>query len=135
MAIVPNLSGVPISPVTPLYDPHNKSFNERLFGTQGRSGVTAIEGRFTANGNSAVFKPISGRACNLQIVGTFDATLTFTRSLDKVNFYPLTINSIPWGIYTGPVSETVWEDPEYDTWFRLECSAFVSGTIDYRISQ
>lgn len=94
-----------------------------------------VIGAFSANGDSAVFTPAAGRAFNVSLWGTFSASVRLVRSFDGgTTFLPLTADGNGLMIFTAPVSEQ-WSEPETGVSYRLECSGFVSGTVNYRMSQ
>lgn len=98
------------------------------------SGRTPIEDSFTATARSASFTPIAGRGFNITISGTFSATVTLERSFDDGGtWYPLTGAGYPLYNWTAPASETAVDD-EDGVIYSLNCT-WVSGTVDYRISQ
>lgn len=101
----------------------------------GASGVSSVTGTFTAVGYSAPFTPTPGRPFNLSAWGTFVGTVTLERSFDGgVTKLPLTALGSSLFSLTAPFSEIVQED-EYGVQYFLRCTAFSSGTINYRISQ
>jgi hypothetical protein len=95
-----------------------------------------IEGSFAATGQSSTFQPYADRqnhAFNMSLWGTFVGTVQLERSFDKGSTWlPVTAlgNSIT---FTGPCTE-VFEEPEYCVTYRLNCTAYTSGTINYRLS-
>lgn len=99
-----------------------------------------LTGTFVATGQSVAFRPDGiddrvGAAFNISLWGTFVATVTVERSFDKgTTWLPLTVGgSSSLYTYTAPVSETL-EEIEADVVYRLNCTAFTSGTVNYRIS-
>jgi hypothetical protein len=101
----------------------------------GPSMVTTVTGTFIATGNSSNFKPIAGRSFNITISNIFNAILILERSFDNgQTWFPLTANGIPILTFSSPVSEQ-WGDEEYNVVYRLSCTQYVSGTVNYRISQ
>lgn len=94
-----------------------------------------IRGAFTATGNSENFRRDPGRgAFNMSLWGTFVGTVIPERSFDGGDtFLPLTAlgSSIS---FTAPCTE-IFEEPEAGVLYRLRCSAYTSGTINYRLSQ
>jgi hypothetical protein len=94
-----------------------------------------VHGSFTATGNSESFRRDSRReAFNMSLWGTFVGTVILERSFDGgETFLPLTAlgTSIT---FTAPCTE-VFEEPEPSVLYRLRCSAYTSGPINYRLSQ
>lgn len=59
MAIVPNLNGVPVSPTTPLSDPHNASYEERLISAlKGENPQNVYHFQVTASTTRAHVPPV-----------------------------------------------------------------------------
>lgn len=104
----------------------------------GSSGLTAVSGVFSATGVSGVFNPISTRDFNISFTGTYVASFQLERSFD---YNPLNPGVATW--YTAitttifatlPPSFT-WNESEDPCYYRLRCTAYTSGTANYRISQ
>lgn len=101
--------------------------------------MAAVTGSFTATGNGTAATPNKhGRnpeKVNVSVSGTFVGTAVLERSFDAGTTYIPVLR--PGGntavSYTAPSSE-VLEEPEKGVLWRLRCSAYTSGTIDYRIS-
>jgi hypothetical protein len=76
------------------------------------------------------------RNFNVSLWGVFVATLVAERSFDGgTNWLPLTFSDgTGVGPFTGPASGT-WAEPEDGVLYRIRCSAYTSGTINYRLSQ
>lgn len=99
------------------------------------SAKTAITGTFAATGQSASFTPIAGREFNVTLRGTFVATVQLERSFDAgANWSPITAAGTQLYLWTAPASETA-EEPQYGVLYRLNDTAYTSGTVTYRISQ
>lgn len=99
------------------------------------SGKTAVASTFTATGASASFAPISRRGFNVSLWGTFVGTARLERSFDGgTTWLPLTAAGIALYTWTAPASE-IAEEPETGVLYRLACTAYTSGTINYRVSQ
>ncbi len=84
-------------------------------------------GTFTGTGRSDTVH-LKG-VFNLSISGTFVATVTLDRSFD---------NGVTWIImdtFTEGFSSPTKEEPENNVIWSLNCSAFTSGTVTFRISQ
>lgn len=96
-----------------------------------------VTGSFTATGQSAAFQAVirerSYGQFNIELRGTFVATVVLERSLDGgSNWVPVTTlgSGMSW---TAPASET-WEENERGALYRLNCT-WTSGTVTYRLSQ
>lgn len=97
---------------------------------------------FTATGQSAAFKPVirglAWGAFNIVLTGTAVATVQLERSFDS---------GVTWsGRFAGGVQLYVWsyagtnisetaEEVEAGVRYRLNCTAYTSGTVTYRLSQ
>ena len=86
--------------------------------------ATLISGSFTTTGvsNSSMIY----RNFNVSVQGTFVATVDLERSFD---------NGTTWEVvesYTAPVSKSL-NEVEALVSYRLNCSAFTSGQVNYRI--
>lgn len=89
-------------------------------------------GTFTATGQSAdaTFKG----EFNVSLWGTFVATVQLERSFDAGSTW-LPVTALGTGItFTAPATE-VFSEPEAGVRYRLNCTAYTSGTVNYRISQ
>lgn len=96
-------------------------------------GTTLLSGSFGATGTSASF-PVRGDF-GLQISGTFVGTVVLERSLDDgANWIQPTGAGNQLYSFTAVCSEDL-SAPEYDVLYRLRCSAYTSGTINYLASQ
>lgn len=98
-----------------------------------------LTGTFAATGQSASFLPDgvddkTDRVFNVSLWGTFVATVQLERSLDGTNWLPLTANGTPIEKFTAPCSEEIEED-EATAIYRLNCTAYTSGTVNYRMSE
>jgi hypothetical protein len=104
--------------------------------------MAAVTGTFTATGQSATFSPIVATRdtnCgqfNVSASGTFVATVQLERSFDNgTNWFVCSSDSAGTAAsFTAPFSVTA-EEPEAGTLYRLNCTAYTSGTVTYRISQ
>jgi hypothetical protein len=92
----------------------------------------ATTGTFTGTGQSAT--PVADGDFNLSLSGTFVATVQVERSFDAgTTWLPVTYvdgSALNW---TAPVSTTL-NEPESGVLYRLNCTAYTSGTVTYRIS-
>ena len=98
-----------------------------------------VSGEFEATGqsgdNAAGDAPEFQGEFNLTISGTFVATVRLERSFDGGStWHPCTRSDGGARQWTAPISIVVRE-PEDGVEYRLNCTAFTSGTVDYRLSQ
>lgn len=97
-----------------------------------RPAAASVAGTFTAVGSSAALAVRND--FNISFWGTFTGTVRIERSFDNGTTYlPLTAlgTSIT---FTAPATE-IFSEPEFGVKYRVTCSAYTSGTINYRISQ
>lgn len=97
------------------------------------SGLAAVSSTFVATGTSASFTPLAGRAFNITLTGTFVATVQLERFLGGV-WVPITAVGTQIMIWTAPASEQ-WSDDQNAVPYRLNCNAYTSGTVTYRLEQ
>lgn len=92
-----------------------------------------VAGTFTATGSSPDLQANGGM--NVTISGTFVATLRLRRSFDGGTtwFVVWTPDGQTERTHTAPISYWTFE-PEEGVLYDLECSAFTSGTVNYRLS-
>jgi hypothetical protein len=100
--------------------------------------TVVVSGIFDAVESSGRFSPASqirrGRF-NVSIWGTFVATVKLERSFDDgVTWLVCSKPDLSDAAFTFPVTFAV-EEPEADIYYRLTCSAFTSGTVNYRMSR
>lgn len=98
-------------------------------------GGALLAGTFGANANSAAI--ILYGSFNVSLWGTFSATVTLARSFDGgTTWLPCSADiagdNVAW---TAPFSGFPWAELEHTVLYRLQCSSYVSGTVNYRISQ
>jgi hypothetical protein len=99
------------------------------------SGVTPVAATFTGTGHSASFSPLSGRGFNVSLWGTFVGTVQLERSFDGgTTWLPITAAGTQLYAWTAPASESASDD-ETGVLYRLNCIAYTSGTVNYRVSQ
>ena len=100
--------------------------------------MSNVTGTFAATGQSAVFSPQGinpvSRPFNLSLWGTFAATVQLERSFDGATWLPLTALGTAVYVFTAPCSETA-EETEMGVVYRLNCTSYTSGTVNYRLSQ
>lgn len=98
-----------------------------------------VASTFGATGQSAAFTPdtltpIKQGRFNLTLSGTFVATVRLERSFDAGStWHPCTVLGRSQN-FTAPCSEVVRET-EAGVQYRLNCTAYTSGTVTYRLSQ
>ncbi len=100
--------------------------------------MVAVTGTFTETESSDSFSPASqyrrGRF-NVSIWGTFAGTVKLERSFDDgVTWLVCSKPDLSDAAFTTTVTFAV-EEPEPDIYYRLTCSAYTSGTINYRMSR
>lgn len=101
-----------------------------------------VTGSFTATGQSGTFVPTVGARdtntgkFNVSASGTFVATIKLERSFDNGDnwFVCSSDASGTEASWTAPFS-VVAEEPSAGVLYRLNCTAYTSGTVTYRISQ
>jgi hypothetical protein len=72
---------------------------------------------------------------NIVLWGTFVGAVVPERSFDGgTTFLQLTFSDGTPVAFTTPVSAT-WSEPESGVIYRVRCSAFTSGTINWRLSR
>lgn len=92
-------------------------------------------GTFTATGTSTSFLVDNTRDFNVTLYGTFAATVRLERTFDGgVNWHPITANGTALYVWTAPVSESNGES-QRGVSYRLNCTVYTSGTVNYRVSQ
>lgn len=108
------------------------------------AGLVILSGTFAATGQSA--NGIVIGSFNVSLwgtplgsageAGTFSGTVNVERSLDNgTTWIPASTDGTgTQAIYTGPISVTGFE-PEDGSLYRFNCTAYSSGTINYRLSQ
>jgi hypothetical protein len=97
---------------------------------------TPVTGTFSGTGPSAAFTALGGRSVNIWLgAGTY--TVQLECSPDGTNWYILTANGTQLEKFTNvPTALTEqWENGEAGLQYRLNCTAYTSGTPGYRISQ
>lgn len=104
------------------------------------TGISPVTGTFTATPQTSAlspFVPLAGRPFNVSLWGTFSATVQLERSFDGgTTWLQLTSNGTQVEKFTGStvISESVTEN-EAGVQYRLNCTAYTSGTVNYRLSQ
>ncbi len=92
-----------------------------------------VTGSLSAVGASDPIEVYGGG--NIAVWGTFNATVRIETSYDnKTTWLPVSRNTNgDEADFTLPFNLS-FDEPERDVWYRLYCTARVSGTINYRIS-
>jgi hypothetical protein len=99
-----------------------------------------VASTFTATGQSAIFCPKSSHPgdgpaqFSFSLRGTFVATVQLERSLDGgTNWLPMTAlgTAIP---FSAACTEN-FEEADRNAIYRANCTAYTSGTVNYRLSQ
>ncbi len=102
-----------------------------------QASIQPVTGSFTATGQSASWVPAAGQGFNIHITGTFVGTVQLERRLNGV-WAPLTFsaggNTTQMEQFAAPASD-IWIEPSYGVSYRLNCTAYTSGTIAYQVSQ
>lgn len=104
-----------------------------------------VAGTFTATGQSDSFRPSPGSPFvhkngsgyfNMSLWGTFTATVKLQRSFDAGVTW-LTVSQDATGAEAAYTSElsVVCLEPETNVLYRLNCTAYSSGTVNYRLSR
>lgn len=106
-----------------------------------------VSGTFTATGQSASFAVTDERTSefqsavlfNVTLSGTFVATVAVQRSFDSGSTWHTVSKNADGDAasYTAPISLTIQEvegREEAPVLYRLNCTAYTSGTVTYRMS-
>lgn len=104
--------------------------------------IQTSTGTFAATGNGTAFTPENSQdrrtvaAFNIALYGTFVGTVLLEKSFDAgVNWIPVYRPATATAVsYTAPGAEVLAE-PEDGVQYRWRCSAYTSGTVNYRLSQ
>lgn len=105
--------------------------------------ASAVTGTFVATGNGSTFTPAAGKAFNLTIYATggtapgssLNATVYLARSTDGGTVYlPMTAAGTGIFSFTTLANESLYES-QTGVIYRLVCSSYASGTVNYRFSQ
>jgi hypothetical protein len=97
------------------------------------SGLAPVIGTFNATGTSIAFSPHAMRSFNISLWGTFVANIVLERSFDGGTTW-LPVRMLPAYSFNAPMSDT-FQDGEYGNQYRFNCASYISGTVNYRISQ
>lgn len=115
--------------------------------------VTIVAGTFTGTGQSGnatrglqsglptnnptgTVPPVFKDIFNVALWGTFVATIQLEKSFDGGATWSVVSRDSTGtaAAYTAPMTAGVYE-PEHNVIYRWNCTAFTSGTVNYRISQ
>lgn len=90
-------------------------------------------GSFTATGQSTPVQ-IYGRA-NLSLTGTFVGTVQLERSDAQAGTYTVVARDVTGtpAVWSSAFQGVPFEEDEQGMWYRLTCTSYTSGTINYRI--
>jgi len=97
--------------------------------SSGASGLVPVTGSFAATGTSASFTPIAGRGFNVSLWGAFSGSVQLERSFDSGTTWLQAAAA-----RTAP-DTFVCLDAESGVQYRLNCTVYSSGPINYRVSQ
>ncbi|RAU21080.1 hypothetical protein CU669_15095 [Paramagnetospirillum kuznetsovii] len=95
--------------------------------------ITVKTGTFAATGQSTA--QVMGGYFNAALYGTFVGTISIERSFDGgTTWVSLSKDSTGAAAsFTAPMSIVIYE-PEQGVNYRFNCSAYTSGTVNYRFS-
>lgn len=98
-------------------------------------GIMLLQNQFTGVGVSDTIV-LSYGWFSLNIYGSFNATIQVERSPDNgTTFLPVAIDPTgTYAIYTVPVSLNGFS-PDTGIQFRLNCTAFTTGPVNFRLTQ
>lgn len=95
--------------------------------------VVKLTGTLASTTQSAAVKVYG--PFNIALWGTFAGVVALERALDGTNFVAVATDGLGTAAsYTTPVSVTGVE-VESEVLYRFNCTAYTSGTINYRLSQ
>nr|WP_198983063.1 hypothetical protein [Herbaspirillum sp. ASV7] len=105
----------------------------KLSATGLEQATTVASGTLSATG-AGTTTPIFG-PCNFFVYGTFVGTVQLERSFDGgTTWVPYTLDAAnDYAKFTTPAS-LVFSEPEHGMLYRVNCIAFTSGTINWRLS-
>jgi len=93
------------------------------------------EGAATATGTQTAIKVAAGSPVRVEVWGTFVGTVQVERSGDGgLTFLPLTKAGAATGAFTAPANEQIEDENQEGAQWRLNVTAFTSGTINWRLS-
>jgi len=97
-------------------------------------GYVVGTGSFTASGAGTTVPLARPGYFNISLQGTFVATVVLQRSFDGSTWETITYSdgsSLSW---SAPFS-SIWSEPGDGVSYRFNCTAYTSGTVNWRISQ
>ena len=98
------------------------------------TGLPPVTGGFTATGQSASFAPKAGRPFNVR-VSAVDGTVQLERQLPGEGGFTAVTDNMGTPLAWTAAVNCSFSEPETGVNYRLNCTAYTSGTITYRISQ
>lgn len=127
--------------------------NGNLTGTGAASGVAAVTGTLTAAASatlssgasastgiiattsmSAAFAAVPGKAIVARLRGPFVASVRLIRSIDAgTSWDPITVAGSAYGVFSAPAYEAIDAADDTGVLYALECTAYTSGTVTYRL--
>lgn len=106
------------------------------------SAVPVVSGNFTGTGQSASYIPKASvynqthlTKFNWSIWGTFVGTVVLEKSFDNGTTWIQAFDQNGNALSTTAPKTIIVEEPEDGVLYRARCSAFTSGTINYRMSR
>lgn len=102
--------------------------------------MSIVTGTFTSTGQSESFRPIMRTRAwgqfNVSVWGTFVATVQLERSFDGgLNWIVVSQDGAGTPASYSAAASVVATEPEVGPIYRLNCTGYTSGTVNYRISQ
>lgn len=114
------------------------------FGIEVGRNKAPVTGTFTATGQSASFTPLTPTPAvengtfNIALTGTAVASVQLEKSFDGgttwCQLWAGGTQLKQWSYNSVNIAES-WEETEAGVVYRLNCTAYTSGTLAYRLSQ
>lgn len=105
------------------------------------ASVLLTSGSFSATGSSSTFQPKESAYVqtempfNFSVWGTFVGTVVLEKSYDDGTTWLQAYDSTGTAVSFTAAKSVVIEEPEAGVLYRARCSAYTSGTINYRLSR